>query len=114
MTTSQEIETNFLIIQNSENKENQNFLPGDELNKKSRSIKEEIIDYFSKINWVVFLLISFFVAFSSYTGIGALWTELPFMVDQLKEGWRLPTLLSGTGMVAQLGTLVNILLFTNY
>ena len=70
------------------------------------SIKEKFLNYSKKVNWFVFFLITFYTACSTYSSIGGIWTELPFMVDQLKEGWRLPTILTGTGQVAQLGTMV--------
>ena len=71
------------------------------------SIKSNFLNYSKKVNWYVFFLISFYTACSTYSSIGGIWTELPFMVDQLKEGWRLPAILTGTGQVAQLGTMVN-------
>ena len=72
----------------------------------SLTIRELFLNYSRKVNWFVFFLISFYTACSTYSSIGGIWTELPFMVDQLKEGWRLPTILTGTGQIAQIGTMM--------
>ena len=111
MSTSQEIEEESLLPANDRYGQDSNEIT---IRQSLNSIKEKFLNYSKKVNWFVFFLITFYTACSTYSSIGGIWTELPFMVDQLKEGWRLPTLLSGTGMVAQLGTLENILLFTNY
>lgn len=86
-------------------------------------------DYSSKVSWYVFALICVFtlgkclhsfilLSFyfcpnrmfvlclkkkGSWLDVSGLWCELPFMVDELPEGWRLPSILSAISQFAQLG-----------
>jgi hypothetical protein len=109
MSTSQEIEEESLLPANDRYDQDSNEIT---IKQSSNSIKENFLNYSKKVNWFVFFLITFYTACSTYSSIGGIWTELPFMVDQLKEGWRLPTILTGTGQVAQLGTMVRFLYVT--
>ena len=96
MSSSQESEEESLIQPHEADDPDESI----EIKKVSRiSIKADFLNYSKKVNWFVFFLISFYTACSTYSSIAGIWTELPFIVDQLKEGWRLPAILTGTGTI---------------
>lgn len=92
-------------------------------------VKSGFTQYSSKVNWLVFFSISIFTLgawldicgtsfFSIYNrktlfykfiiffhSFKAIWSELVYLVDELPEGWRLPSILNLISVLAQLGPL---------
>ncbi|RNA09135.1 solute carrier family riboflavin member 3-A [Brachionus plicatilis] len=64
-------------------------------------IKSRFLAYDSKINWIVFCFI-FCFTIGAWLDINGLWCELPIMVAELPEGWRLPSILSASTQIAQI------------
>lgn len=75
-----------------------------ELLSTESKIKNGFFEYASKVNWVVFAAICVFTL-GSWLDICAIWSELVFLVDELPEGWRLPSILNLISVFAQLGPL---------
>lgn len=68
-------------------------------------IFQKLNDYSSKVNWLVFCMVCFFTI-GAWLDINGLWCELPVMVHQLPENWRLPSILSATTQIAQVGPIL--------
>ncbi|CAF0955328.1 unnamed protein product [Brachionus calyciflorus] len=62
-------------------------------------------NYFSKVKLGVFFLICLFTL-GSWIDISGIWCELPFMLEELPEGWRLPSILSAISQIAQIGPFI--------
>jgi hypothetical protein len=61
--------------------------------------------YNAKISWIVFVSICLFTL-GSWIDISGVWCELPLLVHELPEGWRLPGILNGLSQLAQIGPLL--------
>lgn len=59
-------------------------------------------DYSSKVNWIVFCSI-FCFTIGAWLDINGLWCETVIMVHELPEGWKLPSILSASTQIAQIG-----------
>lgn len=61
-----------------------------------RQVKNEVVDKFNaynrNVNWWVFLLIVCFTT-GSWLGTNGISCEMPIMVHELPEGWRLPSVI---------------------
>jgi len=67
--------------------------------------KNSFKEYSSKVNWTVFFCICLFTL-GSWLDICAIWSELVYLVDELPEGWRLPSILNMISQLAQLGPFI--------
>lgn len=61
--------------------------------------------YSARVNWTVFFAISLFTL-GAWLDISAIWSELVYLVDELPEGWKLPSILNVISVIAQLGPLL--------
>ncbi|RNA09134.1 riboflavin transporter 2-like [Brachionus plicatilis] len=52
----------------------------------------------------------FDLSYCSWLDISGIWCELPFMIHDLPEGWRLPSILSAISQFAQIGPFVYLLI----
>jgi riboflavin transporter 2 len=69
--------------------------------EKIEQNKSRLATYHSKVNWLVFGFVSFFTL-GAWLDINGLWCELPVMVHELPEGWKLPSILSAATQIAQI------------
>lgn len=64
--------------------------------------------YSSKVNWFVFCSI-FCFTIGAWLDINGLWCETVIMVHELPEGWKLPSILSASTQIAQIGPIFFLL-----
>jgi hypothetical protein len=72
-------------------------------------IKRKFGEFKRQVNLKVFFLIVIFTC-ASWLDLTAVWCELPIIVHELVEGWRTPSILSIVIQIAQIGSLVYLLL----
>ncbi|CAF0857715.1 unnamed protein product [Brachionus calyciflorus] len=75
------------------------------IKKNVLKIKSRLLDYHHKVNWIVFCFV-FFFTIGAWLDINGLWCELPIMVAELPEGWKLPSILSASTQIAQVAPLI--------
>ena len=74
----------------------------------TRKVKDGFQLYSDKINWIVFMFIVIFTI-GSWLDLNGMWCELPIMVHELPEGWRLPSILGAIIQLSQIGSLLFML-----
>lgn len=79
--------------------------PTDTSNHTKTISRSGFTEYSAKINWTVFFAISLFTL-GAWLDISAIWSELVYLVDELPEGWSLPSILNVISVIAQLGPLM--------
>lgn len=77
--------------------------------KNLLELKLKFDEFKRQVNLKVFLLIVLFTC-ASWLDLTAVWCELPIIVHELVEGWRTPSVLSIVIQIAQIGSLVYLLL----
>ncbi len=75
---------------------------------KISNIKKDFRDFSKNVNWTVFILIIIFAP-TSWLNVNSILSELPNMIPDLPEGWRVPSTISALTQFAQLVPLFYLL-----
>ncbi|CAF0871517.1 unnamed protein product [Brachionus calyciflorus] len=68
----------------------------------------QLMEYGKKVNWLLFVFICVFTM-GSWIDISGIWCELPLIVEELPERWRLPSILTLISQIGQIAPLIFII-----